>query len=233
MRIKLIVCALVFSCLVCRPVQEKTTVSDAAEAIDFVVAEKYFQEARRICDEDGGKLWGRSLYGPMIFVDRATLTVVANQGDVEGNLTKKGPVFVGRLPADIPAANTAINWGGVHWSMIFWDALAEDQYDRDRLMIHESFHRIQDELGLRASNPTNNHLDSMAGRLWLQLEWRALNRALSRRGLERNEAVKDALIFRLYRRALFPRATAEEAALEMNEGLAEYTGVKFSGRPDK
>src|SRR5436853_4371656 len=185
-----------------------------------------------ICRKDNGQLWGHSLCGPMIFFDPATRTVVANQSDREGRLTKKGDVFVGRVPDEVNCANTAIDWAGVHWSMIFWPYFGDDKYDRDRLMIHESFHRIQDELGLPMSNPSNNHLDTIEGRIWLQLEWRALSRALTHQGRERLDAMADALVFRLYRRALFPQAAAEEKALEMNEGLAEYTGVKLSGRTD-
>lgn len=202
------------------------------QSIDPALAQKYFQEAMMICKQDGGKLWGHSLCGPLIFFDPATRTVVANQSDKEGRLTRKGDVFVGRVPDEVNCANTAIEWAGVRWSMIFWLYLGEDKYDRDRLMIHESFHRIQDELGLPMSNPSNNHLDSLEGRIWLQLEWRALRQALLRQGRERSEAMADALVFRLYRRALFPQAAAEEKALEMNEGLAEYTGVKLSGRTD-
>jgi hypothetical protein len=40
----------------------------------------------------------------------------------------------------------------------------------------------------------------------------------------------DALAFRAYRQSLFPKAAEEERALEMNEGLAEYTGVRLSTR---
>ncbi|MDT5062379.1 MAG: hypothetical protein QOH63_2838 [Acidobacteriota bacterium] len=200
------------------------------QGIDLALAQKYFREAERICKQDNGQLWGHSLCGPMIFFEPKTRMVVANQSDLEGRLTRKGDVFVGRLPDEANPANTAITWAGVRWSMIFWTALADDKYDLDRLMIHESFHRIQDAIGLPMSNPSNSHLDSMQGRLWLQLEWRALRQALTHQGALRRRAATDALIFRLYRQTLFPQAASEERALEMNEGLAEYTGVKLSGR---
>src|SRR5213080_2217772 len=45
---------------------------------------------------------------------------------------------------------------------------------------------------------------------------------------ERKRDVADALYFRNYRRSLFPAADAKEDALEMNEGMAEYTGFKLS-----
>src|SRR3982751_3902833 len=81
---------------------------DEAQSIDLALAQKYFQEAETICRQDGGKLWGRSLCGPMLFFDPAARTVVANQSDREGRLTRNGSVFVGRVPDDVNCANTAI-----------------------------------------------------------------------------------------------------------------------------
>ena len=198
------------------------------QPIDTALAEQYFQEARSICDKDGKKLWGVSLYGPMLLVDPATRMIVANQGDQQSRLSKKGNVFVGHLPEEIGIANTATNWAGVKWTMIIWP-LPSSQPARARLMAHELYHRIQDEIGLPAANPSNNHLDTLEGRLWLQLEWRALKRGLSQTGAESREAITDALIFRARRHQLFPQSVQSELSLEMNEGLAEYTGVKLRG----
>jgi hypothetical protein len=47
-------------------------------------------------------------------------------------------------------------------------------------------------------------------------------------GTTRNEAIADALAFRAERHRLFPNAAAGESALELNEGVAEYTGVRLS-----
>lgn len=60
------------------------------------------------------------------------------------------------------------------------------------------------------------------------MEWRALERALRTMGAARKAAIADALLFRAYRRSLFPESANNENALEINEGLAEYTGVKLS-----
>ncbi|WP_336830540.1 hypothetical protein [Sphingobacterium multivorum] len=42
--------------------------------------------------------------------------------------------------------------------------------------------------------------------------------------------LKDALIFRKYRNSLFSGSAHIENQLELNEGIAEYTGVMISGR---
>ncbi len=202
-----------------------------SSAIDTKLASQYFQEAQALCSRDNGKLWGVSLCGPMLFVDRKTRTVVANQADPEGILTKSANVFVGTLPAGVNIANTAIDWAGVKWTMIIFP-LPEDRYRRANLMAHELWHRIQKDIGFPSSGAANNHLDSRDGRVWLQLEWRALAAALTGRGKQRRQAITDALLFRAYRRMIFPQATSEEREMEMHEGLAEYTGVRLSRSPN-
>ncbi|HYR75962.1 MAG TPA: hypothetical protein VEM96_08970 [Pyrinomonadaceae bacterium] len=202
-----------------------------SSSIDTRLAYQYFKEAQALCRRDNGRLWGVSLCGPMIFVDRKTRAVVANQADREGILTKNGNVFVGTLPAKVNIANTAIDWAGVKWTMIIFP-LPEDKYRRANLMAHELWHRIQNEIGFPSSGTANNHLDSRDGRVWLQLEWRALASALTSRGKQRRLAIMDALLFRAYRRTIFPRAASKERGMEMHEGLAEYTGVKLSESPN-
>ena len=65
----------------------------------------------------------------------------------------------------------------------------------------------------------------MDGRYWMQLEWRALAKALGASGPARTAALRDALAFRTARRKVFPNAADNERMLEMNEGLAQYTGT--------
>src|SRR5262249_2823009 len=88
---------------------------------------------------------------------------------------------------------------------------------------------IQTDLGLPPNDPANVHLDTLEGRYWLQLEWRALARALASSRDEQRHSIQDALRFRQHRRSLFKGAASTENALELNEGLAEYTGIKLSG----
>src|SRR5689334_21499024 len=66
--------------------------------IDSALAADYFKEAAEMGRSDNGALWGVGLYGPMIFADRRSRKVVANQPDAEGRLQKEGEVYVGTLP---------------------------------------------------------------------------------------------------------------------------------------
>jgi hypothetical protein len=203
----------------------------ADRADEVANAARVLREAEAICRGDNGALWGISLCGPMLLVDPATRTVFANQPGKENQLKPEGDVFAGKLPEQINIANTATDWAGTKWTMIMLP-LPEEKDRRASLMAHEMWHRVQAELGLPQSGAANNHLDARDGRYWLQLEWRALAAALEATGPARKEAAKDAALFRARRRQLFPKAAETEPEMELNEGLAEYTGVKLSGNPD-
>ncbi len=194
---------------------------------DPATAAMYFAEARALAERDAGRLWGVRLDGPMLFVDPATRRAVANQADTEERLSGNNGVFIGEIDTDVVVANTAVTWAGVHWTMILWP-LPSDPARRAELMAHEMFHRVQTTLGIPMASPANAHLDSLDGRHFLQLEWRALRVALESSGKRRRAAVADALAFRNYRRGLFAAATLEENGLEGNEGLAEYTGCAIA-----
>jgi hypothetical protein len=95
------------------------------------------------------------------------------------------------------------------------------------MISHELFHRAQIELGMPQHDGGNAHLDTVDGRILLQLEWQALAKAVAAQDAPaRYAAISDALLFRHERYRLFPDAQAEERALELNEGVAEYTGVR-------
>jgi hypothetical protein len=104
--------------------------------------------------------------------------------------------------------------------------LPENDADaRQQILLHGLFHHIQPELGLTPSDGFNEHLDTLEGRVWMQLEWRALTRAVESSGTDQSEAIADALAFRSERRRLFPGAADNERRDEIREGLASYTGV--------
>ncbi|HKW62869.1 MAG TPA: hypothetical protein VJN89_10015 [Candidatus Acidoferrum sp.] len=195
--------------------------------IDTAKARQYFAEAKALSDKDNGALWKVPVCGPLLFADSGTRYAVGNQADAEGKLKPLDGAFAGTAPPELGVANTATKWAGVEWTMVMWP-LPQYKQTRARLMLHECFHRVQGQIGLQATDAQNGHLDSLDGRIWLQMEWRALERAFWQQGKEREHDVADAVYFRNYRRSLFPAAAKNENALEMNEGLAEYTGFKLS-----
>lgn len=198
----------------------------ASEPIPTAAAREVFAQAQSICERDAGKLWGVSLCGPIMLVDPQSRQLVANQADANGALKSRDGVFVGLLPAEQNVANTAVEWSGTRWTQMLWPLHAEPDA-RGTLIAHELFHRIQPQLKLpKLESGENAHLDTLDGRYWLQLEWRALARALQAGDdAARRQAAGDALLFRAERYRLFTDAAAQERELEQNEGLAEYTGV--------
>jgi hypothetical protein len=204
----------------------------AASPIDMVQAKAAFAEAEAVSDKEGGRLWGKKLYGALFFVDPETRTVVANEPDLEGVLHATNGVYVGTLPQEIIVSNAPTEWQGKRWTMLMWPSIPIDTIDRRIIFAHELFHRIQPGLGLMAPDSPNLQLDTPEGRLWLQLEWRALAAALVDEGPAQTRAIRDALAFRSHRHELFAGSAQTEASLEIAEGVPEYTGT-IAGEPDR
>jgi hypothetical protein len=188
----------------------------ASAQVDPARAVTYLEEVAALCGRDAGRLWGVSLCGPMAFVDAATQTIATNE-----------PAPTAPWPRAFGYANTAMEWGGRRWSTVAWSFIPIDAPgSRQVLLIHELFHRIQPDLGLMAfAEGSRDHLDTLDGRYWVALEWRALKAALAADGADRRMAIADALAFRAARRALFPDSVLAENADEIREGLAQYTGA--------
>ncbi len=189
----------------------------------------YFHEAEQAAASQ--TTWPRKLYGPMLFVDDSTHTAWANMPDNDGLLKPDGEIYKGILPKSMIIANTSVNWGGKRWSMIRWP-LPADHDDRLSLVLHESFHRIQDGLNLPAHDPTADHLSTREGRIYFFLELQALKSALNKPRDKRKGDLVSALLFREKRQQLFPGTFNNERLLEANEGLAEYTGVILGRKRD-
>ena len=187
----------------------------AAAQVDQQRAQEYFEEARALCERDGGRLWGVSLCGPMVIADAATGTIATSQ-----------PAPAGDRPRALGFVNAPVRWGGITWSAYIWQMIPRDRAERGRLFMHELFHCIQPGLGWGPMPPgagESTHLDSLEGRYWMRLEWRALARALGASGAARTSAIADALAFRAARHQRFPGAAAAEHVVDINEGIATYT----------
>lgn len=178
----------------------------------------------------GQALWGVDMCGPMLLADPRTRKVVANRPGP--GLVPEGGVFTGVLPAEINIANTAMSWNGTQWTMVVWP-LPRDVHDRRQILMHEAWHRVQAALGFPMSSVAPGHLNTADGRIAMRMEWRALSAALAAtEEASRRRAISDALTFRAWRASLAEGAAEQERLLEMNEGLAEWTGWRLSGHPD-
>jgi hypothetical protein len=183
---------------------------------------------------DAGKLWGSRLDAvPWLGVSGKTI-LLTRAPDAAGYTETRG-VWEGPLPATITPSNTSVTWAGHRWAMVLLPVYG-DTLGAERLLIHEAMHVLQpsvlpapsyDETGAGAAL-----LDEAAGRTWLRLEWKALATALRSTGATRDTAVHDALLFRAARYAIAsPDEVTRERALDVKEGIPEYTGWKLSGSP--
>ena len=175
------------------------------------------------CRATAPRLWGPRLCGALVLVQPRTRLVVTNRALPGAGLTAAGTVWIGRLPDSVLVANTAFRWHGVEFAMVMLP-LPTDAFDRTALLAHESFHRIQASLGLSRHDSPTPHMDGPDARTWLRLELQALGYALTTSGPTRLRHARSALAFRGERRRLFPAFAAGEDSLEIQEGLAEYTG---------
>ena len=193
---------------------------------------QYFEEIKAICDQDNGSLWGENLWAPILLIDKESRFIIANQPDNEGLLEKRGSVYTGWFPKDKGVANSTTDFGGRHWMMVM-HPLPADDYSRNQLSVHELFHSLQKRMNLSFGNPDNSHLDNMEARVLLKLEWTALEKAVMDETGKRKGYLRDALVFRNYRRALYPGKAPMENELEIQEGLAEYTGHKLCSKSNE
>src|SRR5437870_11968831 len=86
--------------------------ADRTSTIDLNEAKTRFGEAKQLAKVDRGQLWGKSLDGPMLFVDPRTRFVVGNHADAEGVLKHAAGVFISRRPPRVPTATTPCQWAG-------------------------------------------------------------------------------------------------------------------------
>ena len=116
-------------------------------SIDLASAQRAFTELDAMCAADGGRMWGRTLCGPMVFAEPQTREAVRRvEHDVEA----------AKVPDTFGIANTAVEWDGRTWTMVMWP-LPQNPVSRRALLAHESFHRLQKELGLPQSNPRKSN----------------------------------------------------------------------------
>ena len=203
-----------------------------AGTIDPKTAQAAFAERQGFCDHDGGKLWGKNICGPLFFVDPDTRDIVANRNTPDGALTKDGDVFTGKLDKSVLISSTTTTWKGLRWSMILWP-LPDDPAMRKTELVHEAWHVIQESLGFPTRSPVEAALGTPFGRTTMRAEWRALAAALTAPdAAARKSAVRDALIFRAWRRDKVKDAAEDENELLLNEGVAEYTGRRLTGQTD-
>jgi hypothetical protein len=183
---------------------------------------RYFKEVEDACNRDNGKLWGKNLYGPIIFVDRNTRKIITNFPDNEGLLKEKDGVYSGNYAKELIINNSVVTFGGMFFAMTPLPA-EEDEYRIVTRSIHSLFHRYQEITGNTSSGNITTNMDENNARLWIKLEWKALRKALTAQGEEQQLAIRDALVFRGANHEFYQKYVKDEIKFEDYEGLATFT----------
>jgi hypothetical protein len=203
------------------PIEETYFTAEKAELI--------FKKTEEICNLDSGKLWGENLYGPLMFVDRGSRKIFANQPDNEGLLKLKDGIYTGLYPRERIINITAVNFGGTHFGMAPLPN-EEDDYRLTTRAVHSLFHRFQQSAGINNEYFNAVNMDEKEARVWIKLEWKALKKAIGSEGEGQKLAIRDALIFRGSNRESFPKNINLENRFETYEGLATFTYLLLTAK---
>jgi hypothetical protein len=205
---------LLFSCK-----KEKTAVYFTPD-----LAKKYFARIETACKNDTKKLIGKNIYGPLMFVDRPTRRIFANQPDKEGLLKVKDGIYMGDYPRELVIDNRPQLLGGTLFAMVLLPP-QDDNFRIQTRAFRTLYHLYQESFGVEPSFFNIKNLDEKNARLWLKLEWRALRKAIIDTGELRVQEIRDALIFRNTRRELYPMAVNDEVKFENYEGLVTFISI--------
>jgi len=187
---------------------------------------QYFKAIEAICNNDNGQLWGKNLYGPIIFVERSSRRIIANSPDSQGLLKGKDGIYTGIYPKELIILNAPVDFGGKTFAMVPLPP-AEDELRIKTRAIHGLFHCFQQNDGIQPVLFNQRNMDEKEARLYIKLEWKALKKALSNEGNERLLAIRDALVFRGAGRELYQKYAAEGNRFETYEGVATFTYTKL------
>jgi hypothetical protein len=212
---KWIILAFLFILSGCREEQQETYLTPEK-------AIQYFRKVEDACNRDNGKLWGKNLWGPVMYVDRNTRKIIANQPDKEGLLKLKDGIYTGTYPRELLIYNNAAKYGGTLFAMAPLPN-EEDEYRILNRAIHGLFHCFQESTGYTSSGYNTVNMDEKNARLWMKLEWKALRKALNSEGSEQQVAIRDALVFKGSNREQYQEYADDEIRFENYEGLAAFT----------
>ena len=165
------------------------------------------------------QLWNISLNAPILIIDHFKNKMYETAID-SGRIQ---PIKEEGWDNKVPLANSIFDYKGGKYVTIIHAALMNTSCEgRINLLSHEIFHLHQNDLGIKNAISVNYHMDEVQGRALLQIEMKALQHALEHDTV----GLYEALYIRAHRQSLYP--SNNEDLYELNEGLAEYTGVKLS-----
>ncbi len=185
-----------------------------------------FAEAQRVCDADGGELWGENIWGPVLLVRDSDKLTFTNDPELLSVSQKIDSLYCGILDSDIVVAGSAIRFKNSDVAVVPMFTMSDSAMME--VFVHELFHRFQNRHYNMSEVMYNNaHVDTKMGRTLVLCELLELSKALSSNVLGRKPHIERALMFRKWRWALFPDKITDECRFEFQEGLAMYTQYRI------
>lgn len=190
-------------------------------------------EAKKILEEDNGKLWGYKIWNDSIIVidyDNSIYSLIK----LENSKTDDDTLYYKMLsPNTLAFVNTTQKYNNKNYATVLKSYLN----DKSSTIIHELFHLLQFKFRTFNGEPID-YLDETNARILLRLEYQALKNALNAIIDNKNtEKVKkylnDAIIFRKERQNTYSEYLQKELEIETLEGMANYTGFVLSSYNNK
>lgn len=194
--------------------------------ISIIEAKKYFQEyeTRNLIFSDS--LWGISMQSPVMILENSNKKVFLNEF-VVGAVETEGFFEVPLDSFNVSLTEPSVWWRGKKWVVLNVSKSRNEDQNLEYLF-HESFHLIQDSLGINGTLPKYPHFSQPRGLFLMYLEIYELIHAFNTKE-KTSQHLSKALSYREYRNRLFPNLLNLERAAELNEGLAKYTGLVYTG----
>ncbi len=172
-------------------------------------------------------IWDRNLYGPVLLVNPKTREFIANTNPEDSSFSRNHIPYRGVYPDSLlTVGNTKVNWKGKTWAMALLPL--SDIYEYNiTVIIHELSHVGLVKLGFPGYLTDVSHLATKQGRILIRLELELLKKHLASNTYN-EEIIIDALMIRKLRYEAFPDYKNAENQLELNEGLADYSGSIMS-----
>ncbi|MBS2213191.1 hypothetical protein KEM09_17390 [Carboxylicivirga mesophila] len=169
-------------------------------------------------------IWQRPLGQYVVYADRQSRAVFSTWQIDSSYIRVSNGLFEGVLADSVIIANTDIVLNEMPAALVALPV--PDDFERALLLVlHESFHSIQDSI-FKTRGCNNSHLNEPEACALLKTECHYLANALASTNNQRDSLLCQALACRFHRMNLYSDYTDDEAAFELTEGLAEYTAIK-------
>jgi hypothetical protein len=178
-------------------------------------------KAKKILDDDNGKLWGKTIWSDQILVFDVKENTAYSITPFPDSKTDDNVLYYAKLPANtLSPSNSAQDFKGKKYAVVLTTYLS----DNSSTIIHELFHILQYRHILLNGNPIN-YLDSYDAREWLRLEYQALRNCLNAIDSPKSidtitQYLNDAMLYRKLRQQKYTESLTAEIEIETSEGMA-------------